>query len=68
MAQNHPLIIVCFMALYHYFKRPNTFVESHLPDPKGPLSSSLMSATIESANEAVLEVGSTKSKAHEERM
>ena len=29
--QNHLLIITCLMALYRYFKRADTFAESHLP-------------------------------------
>ena len=38
------------MALYPYFKP----VSKGLPDPEGPLSETLPSATIKAANEAVL--------------
>ena len=38
------------MALYQYFKP----VSNSLPDPEGPLSKILPSATIKAANEAVL--------------
>ena len=38
------------MALYRYFKP----VSKCLPDPEGPLSETLPSATIKAANEAVL--------------
>ena len=38
------------MFLYRYFK----LVHKSLPDPKGPLSETLPSATIKAANEAVL--------------
>ena len=38
------------MALYRYFK----LVSKSLPDPEGPLSKTLPSATIKAANEAVL--------------
>ena len=38
------------MALYHYFKP----VSKKLPDPEGPLSQSIPSASIKDANEAYL--------------
>ena len=38
------------MALYQYFKQ----VSKSLPDPKGLLSETLLSATIKAANETVL--------------
>ena len=46
--QPHPY----FMALFCYFKRDSA--GTFLPDPKGPLSTSLSTGTIKAANKAVL--------------
>ena len=43
-------LVSALMALYRYFKP----VSKGLPDPEGPLSETLPSATIKAANEAVL--------------
>ena len=43
-------LVSALMALYQYFKP----VSKSLPDPEGPLSETLPSATIKAANEAVL--------------
>ena len=43
-------LVSALMVLYRYFK----LVAKSLPDPEGPLSETLTSATIKAANEAVL--------------
>ena len=43
-------LVNALTALYRYFK----LVSKSLPDPEGPLSETLPSATIKAANEAVL--------------
>ena len=44
------MLVSAPMALYQYFKP----VSKSLPDPEGPLSKTLPSATIKAANDAVL--------------
>ena len=41
------------MALFRYFKRDDS-AGTFLPDPKGPLSTSLSTGAIKAANKAVL--------------